>query len=381
MTATKSLRIAITFGALNHRCGPSVASIRLTRALREQGLGVSLLHRTPVETAEESLLDEFPDILLPIPPWHPFHPAVSLSFARHVRRHRFDTVLFNAVRTYSVVLAPWAKWLGASTVYWMGNVLEYSSGWLQRLTKYTGPRYIDRFVAVSHAVADNIRQHNLAGSDEVTVIYRGVESVAVAQQQSWRSELRQELGLTRDETVFVTCGRLASDKRQIHLLEACNKLKEAGYRFRMLVVGDGSARADLEEYCKRTGLNENVIFVGWQPEVYPYLATGDVFLFHSTARAEGLPQVVTEAAMNGLPLILADIPCLREVYGPDDAALFAGVGNPAEFAAHMQLCLRNSEIRAAMGRKAKAKAEKDFSVGVMMQRYLDVVRELCSQPR
>lgn len=109
------MRVFVVIGQLNHRCGPSVHGIRLVRQLIRMGYEAYLMHRTPEGQAEERLLDELSDVLLPLPTHHPLDPRQGIEFARHLRL-RPDVVVFR-LQTAMYNLAPIAHHAGAKTLY------------------------------------------------------------------------------------------------------------------------------------------------------------------------------------------------------------------------------------------------------------------------
>lgn len=78
----------------------------------------------------------------------------------------------------------------------------------------------------------------------------------------------------------------------------------------------------------------------------------------------------------GLPLVLADLPCLREVYADEEQALFAVPGEPAEFAAQVERMLTSPALRARLGTAARKVAYEQFSIPVMGEHYARLYRSL-----
>lgn len=361
---------AIIVGQLNRKAGPSVNGIRLARALRERGRDVWVVHRTAPDALDAGWADEFRDCLLPLPSVHPCDPRYALAFLRRIRAARPDVVHFN-LQTDALILAPVARLLGVRTLYTMRNLLEYNAQWIQSGLKIVGPLSIDRFAAVSGAVADNIVEHRLSRVPP-TIIYNGVEDNDRRRLDETRSRIRQELGVPNGDLLVGTCGRLSPDKEQIHLLKALSLLGSRSPH--MVIVGDGEMRPQLEHYCRDQRLNR-VKFVGWQSDVRAFLAAMDVFAFHSMPDSEGLPTVVTEAAMMGLPLLIANIKCLREVYVDGRHALFAKPASASEFAGQLSRMLEDPSLRARLGSAAHEVAHAEFSIATMADRYLALYEE------
>lgn len=367
------VRVAIVIGQLNYRCGPSVDGIRLVRQLRRMGREVALVHCTPPGEADASLLDELAATAVPLQPRHPLDPRQGLDFAHHLRTLRPDVAVFK-LPTAMYNLAPVAHRMGVRTVYMAGNVLQYNAGWMQRTLPWLCNRCVDFLAGCSQEVVRSFVEAGYRGP--TGRIPLGVEWPDDDSLRRARLLIRGQMGFTEDDVVFCTVGRLVADKQQIHLLRACRELRDRGERFRLIVVGDGTARSELEAYCREEGLTEQVRFVGWQTDVFAYLAAAEAFLFHSTDTAEGLGVVNLEAAAVGLPLILADLRCLREVWPHGDGVMFAPVGDAAAFADRMGELIASPELRRGLGDAAAKKVRAEYSCEAMARAYLDVFEEL-----
>ena len=136
----------------------------------------------------------------------------------------------------------------------------------------------------------------------------------------------------RKAFTLVTVGSLAQlYKAPDVLIDAVAELVKQGMDLRLVLVGDGKYRAELEERARRLGVGERVVFRGQLPSggaVRAELDAADVFVLPS--RTEGLPRAVIEAMARGMPCIgstVGGIPELlegRDLVAPDDAGALAG---------------------------------------------------------
>lgn len=328
---------------------------------------------TPVGAAEPALIGEFGDKLLPLRPRHPLDPRVPNDFRQHLSAVRPHVVVFK-LQTAMYNLSHVAKSTGASTLYMAGNVLQYNAKWMQRTLPWLCNRSIDMLAGCSWEVVRTFVEAGYRGPTKRIPL--GVEWPTPDQLYASRLRIRSELGYSSGEVVFCTVGRLVPDKRQIHVLQACRELRRRGRPFRLIVVGDGVARHDLESYARANGLESSVQFVGWQSDVFPFLAAADAFVFHSTDTAEGLGAVNLEAAAVGLPLVLADLRCLREVWPDGDAVMFAPVGQAEAFADSMDRLIQSPELRHSLGSTSSAKVRNEHSCSAMAQAYIEAFGEI-----
>lgn len=99
----------------------------------------------------------------------------------------------------------------------------------------------------------------------------------------------------------VTVGRVAKQKNQALLLRAFARLLPKHPRWRLMIVGDGPLRADLEQLVNELGIADRTAITGFQKEPQRYLQQADLFVL--TSHAEGFPNALLEAMSLGLPVI------------------------------------------------------------------------------
>lgn len=196
-----------------------------------------------------------------------------------------------------------------------------------------------------------------------------VERVARAGEEHY---LRPSNGAGR---TVVTVGRMIPIKDQATLLTAFASASRP--HDRLVVVGEGPLRAELEQLAGRLGVADRVELPGLlqRDDVYRLLGRADAYV--STSRGEGLPLSVLEALAARLPAVLSDIPPHREVAAATAAARLVPVGDARAFAdALSRLLALPSEQRAALGRSARKAVTDAFSVHSMTDGYARIYASL-----
>lgn len=123
--------------------------------------------------------------------------------------------------------------------------------------------------------------------------------------------LKQELGISASDFVFVFVGRLVRDKGINELVSAFSKLKTQSSK--LLLVGPLEQELDplLPETLNEINNNPNIKSVGFQKDIRPFLAISNVFVFPSYR--EGFPNVVLQAGAMNLPSIVTNISGSNEI--------------------------------------------------------------------
>jgi colanic acid/amylovoran biosynthesis glycosyltransferase len=123
------------------------------------------------------------------------------------------------------------------------------------------------------------------------------------------------VSLVPNNNQFVCVGRLSEQKGHFILLEAARQLLVKGYKFRLLIVGDGHLRKPISELIERYELTDIVEITGWATgeEVREYIQGSRAMVLPSFA--EGLPVVIMEALAMGRPVISTNIAGIPELLG------------------------------------------------------------------
>jgi glycosyltransferase involved in cell wall biosynthesis len=187
-------------------------------------------------------------------------------------------------------------------------------------------------------------------------------------------DVRRRLGIA-DRRVIAFAGRLVPHKGVDDILRALVRLPAD---VALLVVGRGPDLASLTELARRLGVLDRVRFCPSvsDQELPSYLRAADVFVFPSVNRLEGFGLVVAEALACGLPVIIADIPGVREVIEPGREGLLAEPLLEGDLAARIRELLDDPERRARMGRAARTRAESYYGVATVTGSLLELYRRL-----
>lgn len=122
-------------------------------------------------------------------------------------------------------------------------------------------------------------------------------------QPEAREKERVRLGL-KDHFVIGNIGRFVPQKNQLFLLEIFAAVLKTAPQARLLLIGDGPMRGELEQRAKELGVFEKVLWMGAQKEVWNYYQAMDCFVFPSLY--EGLGIVAVQAQNSGLPCVVSD---------------------------------------------------------------------------
>jgi glycosyltransferase involved in cell wall biosynthesis len=177
-------------------------------------------------------------------------------------------------------------------------------------------------------------------------------------------------------------GNFTPWKRHELFLEAAARVLTRHPQARFLIVGDEvfpenrGRRALLQEQARGLGLDRSAIFLGQRSDMEKIMQALDVLA--SAAEAEACSRAMLEAMASGVPVVAADAGGNPELVLPEDTGLLFPPGDVAAFAAAMGRLCEDRQARAAMGRNARRRAEREFAierqVGEIQAIYDDLLR-------
>jgi len=188
------------------------------------------------------------------------------------------------------------------------------------------------------------------------------------------SRLRADLHL-EGKRVAVFTGRLVPHKGVDVILEALAQLPPDVV---LVVIGAGPRLPSLVRLARRLGVNERVRFCpAVSDEDLPrFLALGDVFVFPSQNRLEGFGLAVAEAMAVGLPVVVADMPGVREVIESGREGLLAEPLIASDLAEKIRTILDDPGLGRRMGRAGRDRAEARYALPVVARSLVSLYEGL-----
>lgn len=238
-----------------------------------------------------ALADAKPDII------HSHCPAMSTAMARVLREQIDVPMVFTYHTKFDIELSR------------TGLAERVQKGALRLLVDNVAA--CDEVWVVSRGAGENLR--GLGYQGEYTVMENGVDFPKGRVLEEAARALREELALPMDIPVYLFVGRMMWYKGIRLMMDALARLKQEGRDFRMVMVGDGLERKEMEDYVKQLELTDRVLFAGTvldRERLRAFYCMADLFLFPSTFDTNGI--VVREAAACGLGSVLIKDSCAAE---------------------------------------------------------------------
>jgi L-malate glycosyltransferase len=216
-------------------------------------------------------------------------------------------------------------------------------------------------------------QYRLAES-RIRLIANGVDIERFRPRRD--SALRDSLGIPEDAVVFGTVGRLRPEKDLPWLVRRFAEAKAPNTR--LVLVGAGPAEADIRAAVQAAGVSDSVHFTGEAADPAPFYGVFDVFAMSSLT--EQMPMGLLEAMSSGLPALCTGVGDIAELLPPSQRRLAVPRAEPGTYVRELQRLAGDPALRVALGRENRARAEAEFSLARMVERWHRLYLEAAGMP-
>ena len=299
--------------------------------------------------------------------------GLPLRLARWFRAHRTQVV-----HTHNelplIYGAPGGKLARAVVVHSKHGIVPVSrrAHWLRRAAATAA----DVFVAVSAATADVARAHHECESAKLRVVINGTDLSRFPAPAESREEIRRELGIPAGARVLITVGRLVKEKNHALLLRAAAPPLRDDRR--LVVVGDGVLRGDLQAQKAQLEGGAYVHFTGARHDIPALLAAADAYVLSSDT--EGLPIGLLEAWAAGLPVISTAVGGIPAAVGTQETAILVPQGDAVALGKAIDRALEGDDALRAMAERGRRNVLETYSAEQMANQYFELY-QVCRQAR
>ncbi|MEM7798093.1 MAG: glycosyltransferase [Chloroflexota bacterium] len=246
------------------------------------------------------------------------------------------------------------------------NVNRLLSGWS------------DRVIAVS----DETRQIELVETglplDRVVTVPNGIEMGQFQEiDAAARQSIRDSLGIAKNEFLIGSVGRLVLAKGYPDLISAMKTVVATNPNVKLIIIGEGELRSQLEAQAAHLGLTEHISLPGRRSDIPQFMQALDLFVLSS--HWEGMPNALLEAMAAGTPSIATSVSAAPEIIGEDEFGLLVPSEDPSKMAEAILLLRKDLQLRQALGEAGRKRIETNYTLEASVCRTLEVYAELLDE--
>jgi len=233
--------------------------------------------------------------------------------------------------------------------------------------------WLKKMICVSEGVKNSFVRQGIDKS-KCVVVHNGIAIETVPNAS--RQDIRKMWGISDENILIGAVGSLIKRKRINDLIEAFAELNNplisplSKCRLKCIIVGDGPEKDKLQKQVLKMGLQDKVVFTGFQSDAISYINALDILVMAS--EKEGLPRVILEAMLMGKPVIACDIAGPSELIVDGETGFLVPVGQTKAIANAMLSLTKDSALRDQMGEKAKERVTRNFPV----EKYANSVNKI-----
>lgn len=217
-------------------------------------------------------------------------------------------------------------------------------------------------VALSPQVQRTVESFYGMNQADIPVIYNGIQLDSCVPKKTYSLS---------DTPTLVHIGRFTEQKNHALLLRSFQRILAVHPQCRLLLLGDGELRQEMEALAAQLRIQDRVCFLGSQDKVYPWLNQADIFLLPS--RYEGMPMTLIEAMGTGLPIVASAVGGVPDMLTDGESALLTPCDEEAAAQAVLRL-LADEGLRASLGKAALTQSRR-FSAEYMARQYVTLYQK------
>jgi len=224
----------------------------------------------------------------------------------------------------------------------------------------------DFIVTISNDARNEFLKYAKVDSGRIKVIHNGIDISKFVNNNDC-NDLKAKLGISASDYVIGTVSRLSLEKDQFTLLDTFERITENLSNVKLLIVGDGKSRGELEDYSRRLRIEGKVLFLGFRNDIAEILSIMDIFVL--TSLTEGISVSLLEAMAASKPVVATNVGGNAEVIEDGKTGFLVRPKNPEKIAENIIALLKNRSLSTQMGKKGKERVTENFSLKRMISEY------------
>ncbi|WP_319583454.1 glycosyltransferase [uncultured Pseudodesulfovibrio sp.] len=285
-----------------------------------------------------------------------------LGLARYLRENRFDIVhTFHRDGDLFGTIA--ARIAGIPVVIGSRRDQGYWLNWKERGLRRLIRRFQTHYITNAHSTRKQMMAQENIPASIIEVIPNGID-LSLFSSSTSREPLRAEWGMDDKDVVIGCVATLRPVKDHDGVLKGFAQACSKNARLRLVLVGDGRCRDDLERLASELGVRSKVTFLGKRRDIPAILSALDVGLLFS--KSESMSNTILEYLAAGLPVVCSDVGDASEMVNGENGALVPQGDIPA--LAEGMLSLGDADVRTRMGAESRSRS-RQYEIGLCMERF------------
>lgn len=231
-------------------------------------------------------------------------------------------------------------------------------------------KVVDKIVTISKGVQSILGKYYGIKKNKLTTIYGGIDIKKIEELKNEKIWEYKEIFNNNSFIKFVTLGRLSEEKGHKYLIEAFSKVKAKINNTKLIIIGDGSLKSDLEKKIRKKSMEDDILLLGFVDNPYKYIAKSDIFVLPSLN--EGFGMVLLEALACKIPIISTDCVGPKEILDNGKYGLLVRVKDSEDLAEKMIHLAKNPDLLKNNSEKLTQRA-RCFDLGEIKNTWIKLL--------
>lgn len=230
--------------------------------------------------------------------------------------------------------------------------------------------------ANSHEIANDYACWLHIPKNQIDVIPNGIDikQIKFHQRKDVRRRIRKSLGLSETDQMILCVFRLSIEKDPTSMVRCLALLKKKIPNLKAFHIGIGDELETIKELVNQLNLNDSLFFLGKKQNVIEYMQAADVLLLTSTK--EGMPNVVMEAMLAGLPVVATKVGGIPELILHKKTGYLCQVGDVESMANYLSYLLTHKNEAEQMGYLAHQTISDSFSAENLLHNVINSYQKI-----
>ncbi len=267
--------------------------------------------------------------------------------------------------------------------FWPMKLVTTVHGWVQhtartplyyRIDQMCLPRY-EKVICVSDDLLESCLECGVATRD-IVLLENAIDTSEYTRQLAIKAA-KAKLGIPTDGFLIGSVGRLAAEKAFDVQIRSVRELLNRGHDVRLVIVGEGDQRQELERVAESLGVADRVLLPGWQSDVRTYYEAMDLFALSSLR--EGLPNVLLEAMALEVPIVSTCVNGIPRLIQDGRNGLLVRSGDQEGFTRALLAVLANDGLANLFRCAGRRTVEGRYSFQTRMEKLKRIYDELLAE--
>jgi len=235
-------------------------------------------------------------------------------------------------------------------------------------------RWCDKMIFISQPLIDWALREGIVTEDKAVKIYSGIELDQFGPvTKDTKNKIRSKWRIGHEDVVIGVVSKLWEGKGHVILIKAFKELRKEIKDIRLVIVGEGYIYNELRNLVHMLGLDDSVLFTGFQMDVSEIIATFDVAVLPSFF--EGMGRVLLEAMAMEKPVVASRVGGIPDLVEHGVNGFLVSPGDVLELSNTIKKIVRDKKLAHEMGKKGRKRITEQFNAEAMVQSIEKVYNE------